>query len=105
MRKAQRRGISARAFMATLSTAGRLTDIPRTTAMMAPCASCGRHVFNLFDGECFRCHQPAEGKNYRDMSERQRSETHDCGILNGKHTDGWDGAWLGCEEAARRNGR
>lgn len=66
------------------------------------CASCKHEVFTLIEGECFRCHQPVEGKNRRDMTTAQAEATHSCGIKNERHVDGWDGNWLDCEEAARR---
>lgn len=71
-------------------------------SLLLTCSACKREVFTLVEGECFRCHAPAEGKNLRDMTITQCNETHSCGIKNGRHVDGWDGNWLSCEEAARR---
>lgn len=69
------------------------------------CEACGRQVFTLVEGRCATCGRPAEGKNLRDMTEAQRRDTHDCGVRNSQHVDGWDGNWLDCAEAKRRTGR
>lgn len=68
------------------------------------CSACGRLVTTLVEGECFTCHAPAEGKPLSKMTAKQAEELHPCGILNRQHVDGWDGNWLDCEEALRRNG-
>ncbi len=47
---------------------------------------------------------PAAGKDYADMTPDERATRCACGVKGWLHTDGWDGRWLGCEEARRRNG-
>ncbi len=45
-----------------------------------------------------------ETLNYQQMTPTQRaSSCKICGRTVSTHIDGWDGNWLGCDEAARRH--
>lgn len=100
----RRVGVNAAAWFAGQSFNGGTRGETAPLSWMV-CSTCAANVTILVDGQCFRCHAPAEGKNFKDMTGYQREETHTCGVLNRQHTDGWDGSWLGCEEAKRRTGK
>ncbi len=80
------------------------TPVPSEPQSLTQCASCRRVVFTLVEGLCFVCHAPVEGKNRKDMTDAQANAEHTCGVTGSRHVDGWDGNWLDCDEARRRNG-
>jgi hypothetical protein len=97
-----RRGLNAASWFYAQSFHS--TPVPAEPQSLTQCESCRRVVFTLVKGLCFVCHAWVEGKNRRDMTEEQANARHGCGVMNRRHVDGWDGNWLDCEEARRRNG-
>ncbi len=108
MRKAQRRGISARAFMDTFSSAGRLTLPAETFDQMNARIKAEMKAEDVEMGvETFDCVCGAKwNKRGNTMRHGRCTCGRDvfcaCGVNAAKHFDGWDGNALDCEEAARR---